>query len=97
MGEACKILNNARFIVYSGVAVDPLRLEPKAMLFHTYIENWTEKYWQVSKCLTLDMANRLQRLPEVIVIPICKTLKREEERKKGRNQRNKKKKTKKTN
>jgi hypothetical protein len=33
-GEACKSLNNARFIVYSGVAADPLRLEPKAMLFH---------------------------------------------------------------
>jgi hypothetical protein len=32
-GEACKSLNNARFIVYSGVAAYPLRLETKAMLF----------------------------------------------------------------
>ena len=33
-GEACKSLNNARFIVYSGVGTDSLRMEPKAMLFH---------------------------------------------------------------
>ena len=35
----------------------------------------------ISKCLSLDMANTLQRLPEVIGITIYKTLKREEERK----------------
>jgi len=43
------------------------------------------------------MANRLQRLPEFIGVTIYKTLKCEEERKRGRKKEKRKKKTKKAN
>jgi hypothetical protein len=55
----------------------------------SYIENWAETCWQISKCLSLDMANRLQRLPEVIGITIYTTLKREEERNEERKKKEK--------